>query len=292
MKSFKEFTKKKQISWLDVPAFAETRHLVKSDNSSVSIKEVLEQYAHVKWKDWTRKAAVADSKSRNLDDSPFEKIHEHPSVIPEDTDDHVPAIEHYTATPTRDVQNGHRSSSNINRHLRHLAGESLTGGPGPNQGIAGPHTVEKVRGAIADLSKTFRRTTTNKIPVTTYTGVPKRVGEKLEKAEEGSEHHFPGFTSSSSAQQNAHEFARHYKSTGLKDAAHVIQFHAEPGSVRSFAHHSRFNEHEFGIHHGARATYSHTTEHKETDGTTTKVHHMILHADHLSIDDYPKMQGN
>jgi len=282
MKSFKDFVKKKkEISWLDIPSFAETRHL--PTDSKHNVNESLDQFTYVRWQPWTKQSENGIQTFTNAHGRKVDKIHDHPQVVPDDSEDPNPDIQHYTSTESKHPEHGHRSSSNINNHLRYLAGEKVSEGGENTQGIVGGHSPEKVRGAIEDLSSQFRRSATNKIPVTTYTGVPEHIGNKIRRSKPGTDHYFPGFTSSTSVQYNAHEFANRYNKG---KTPHVIQFHALPGSVRSFAHHSRFGEHEFGIHHGARATYSHST--KESDGTL--VHHMILHPDHLELDDYRRNQ--
>jgi hypothetical protein len=279
--------KKKKVSWLNIPNFDELRNKRKQEN--------IKEESDITWENNPKISGTFThhktyGEKINKHGEKYQDIHDHPDIFPQDRSDvHRGHIRSYCSESSSTTADGHRSSSNINEHLRHLAGQpvKLTG----TQGIQGPHSPEKVKQAIKDLSATFHDNTTNRMPLKTYSGVPRHIGKHLEQSGSGAKHYIPGFLSTSTNVSTAAEFARSYneKDTDTEGYHHLMQIHVHPGVGRSVAHESSFPENEVLLHHGTEMTYSHTTEHTDDDGTKYKMHHVIAHPTRIKLEDYGKV---
>lgn len=279
MRSFKEFiseaksyeSQSKCISWKQSPlffnsAFSEFRKINESwDQSSQNETSVYKRNHH----------GVEYSSN----------IHDDKDVIPKElTNEHKEAIHHY-CTAHFNEQNGHSSSRNMNSYLRNCSGDA-------SQSILGRHSIESVRNAIQKLSSAFsNKQNTNRKSIVAWNGVPKHVGEHLMKSGKGSEHHIPGFTSTSVTPGIAHSFASRY-SDGNEDR-HVVRYHVLPGAGLSAAHHSEYAEDEVILHHGAKIKYSHTeSSHHNGDADNpphmVHVHHVTVFPEHKPLSEYGK----
>jgi hypothetical protein len=278
--------KKKKVSWLNIPNFDELRNKRKQEN--------IKEESDITWEDkpkisgtFTHLKTYGDKINKHGEK--YQDIHDHPDIFPQDRSDvHRRHIRSYCYEPPMTTPG---SSSNINEHLRHLAGQpvKLTG----TQGIQGPHSPEKVKQAIKDLSATFHDNTTNRMPLKTYSGVPRHIGEHLEQSGTDVKHYIPGFLSTSTNVSTAAEFARTYyeKDSDITKTKHhhVLQIHVHPGVGRSVAHESSFPENEVLLHHGTEMTYSQTTEHTDEMGNKYKMHHVIAHPTRIKLEDYGKV---
>ncbi len=297
MKSFKEFSNKKKISWLSIPSFAETRHLQKDskktswlnfDGSFAAVRNKKLQ-EEVDWENFTGKFhKSSNTKPTSNKLANYDKHLDSEHIKPDDSEnwEHPDFLRHYSSAESNS-SNGHRSSSNINNHLRHLTGQPVAEGGENTQGIVGRHSPEKVKQAIKDLSATFHEKSTNREAIKVYSGVPRHIGKQIESAGKGSEHRNAGFLSTTTEQAAAKDFGKSYHSKHYiyddSEPYHVLQIHAHPGSVRSVAQYSPYNEHEMLIHHGTKLTYSHTTEGTDSVGHKFKVHHLEAHPDRLPL---------
>lgn len=287
MKSFKEFftNTKEPVSWLNWNgSFAAIR--------KAPLKEE-ELTPNVRWSQWTgsrMKPKGPDTRTNNNGNF-YHKIHDDPQVVPSDSDDPVPAISHYCSTESNSKFNGHCSSSNINNHLRYLAGQKVSEGGEHTQGIIGGHSPDKVKQAIRDLSATFKGNT-NRKPIKVFAGIPKHIGEQIEASDKGTVHRNPGFLSTSTDEGQASDYAGQYAYKDNVDTHHVVQLHLHPGAGRSAVHHSRFDENEVIVHHGAKMVYSHTEEQETPSGHPLKVHHLEVFPDHEKLENYPNFGKN
>ena len=301
MKSFKEFftNTKEPISWLnwdsshmairDKVKLPKTNYLNYDGSFAAIRKEPLKEEEltpNVRWNTWTGSRMKHSNATKNNKNAFYEKIHDDPQVVPNDTDDVVPPINHYCRTPSNDRYGGHASSSNVNNHLRHLAGQKVSEGGEHTQGIIGGHSQEKVQQAIRDLSATFKGNT-NRKPIKVYAGIPKHIGEKIQSSDKGTVHRNPGFLSTSTEEGQAMDYASQYAEKDNVGTHHVVQLHLHPGSGRSVAHHSNFEENEVLVHHGAKMVYSHTEDHETPSGHPLKVHHLEVFPDHEPLENYP-----
>lgn len=307
MESFKSFVNKaaiadlfkkppkEQINWLDYESShaavrkAKTNFLNYNGDfaSNRKPKESLKEdeiSSNIKWTPWTGRRFKGAELAYNKHHESYDKSHDDPQIVPGDSEDHMPAIASYCSTESEDPD-GHSSSSNINNHLRHLAGQRVSKGGEKTQGIYGGHAPERVREAIKALSATFRGNTIRK-PIKTFSGVPARIGEQIQAGGHGSVYRNPGFLSTSTQEGTAKEFANASREKHNSEASHVLQLHLHPGSGRSIVHHSPFSEHEILVHHGTRMVYSHTTDHIDGNGHPLKVHHMEVHPDHIPMEEY------
>ena len=177
MESFKSFVNKaaiaelfkkppkEQISWLNYDGSHTAVRKAKSNflnyNSDFAsirkpTKDPLKEdevSSNIKWTPWTGKRFKANELNYNKHHESYDKAHDDPQIIPGDSEDHVPAIKDYCSAYT---ELSEKSSSNINNHLRHLAGQKVSEGGEKTQGIIGGHAPEKVREAVKALSATFR----------------------------------------------------------------------------------------------------------------------------------------
>lgn len=201
-------------------------------------------------------------------------FHDHPDVEPKKlTAEHKTAIKHYSQTSSYH-NNGHASSQNMNNYLRNRAGDKSV--------KIQSHHASKVDESVRKLSKAFTPENTNRKEVQTFGAVPEHVGNHLKKSGKGSRHSLPGFTSTSSARSIADSFASQYG--GKK---HIIHYHIKPGAGLSVAKHSKFDEDEVLLHHGAHIEYHGTKTHKDPDtGDTVHVHHVTVHPTHTPLEHY------
>lgn len=191
----------------------------------------------------------------------------------------------YTSAKAHSM-NGHAASQNMNGMLRNMSGDKKSAvlGQDPND----------VKDSIKKLSSAFRPETTNRKPVTTWGGVPAHIGEQLMNSGQGSQHHIPGFTSTSTSKSVAYKFAFGYnlrKAKTSNDPVHIIQYHLKPGTGLSAAEHSPYDENEFILHHGAKIEYhgSENVTHQENDGDGQMhliIHHVTVHPEHKSFHEY------
>jgi len=274
--------KKKKVSWLNIPNFDELRNKRKQEN--------IKEESDITWENNPKISVYVHKtygKNINKHGEKYQDIHDHPDIFPQDRSDvHRGHIRSYCSESSMTTPS---SSANINEHLRHLAGQKVA--YPETQGIQGPHSPEKVKQAIKDLSSTFNDNTTNRMSLKTYSGVPRHIGEKLEQSGRGAKHYTPGFLSTSTNVSTAAEFARTYneKDTDTEGYHHLMQIHVPPGVGRSVAHESEYSEDEIVIHHGTEHEYSHTTEHTDEMGNKYKMHHVIAHPNRIKLEDYGKV---
>ena len=230
-----------------------------------------------KWGSYSNRGKKTNSQGATYDAG----IHDHADVKPKRLK-HAPSVQHYTTTPSEDTH-GAGSSKNINGYLRNKMGDKTVG--------VLHHSHADVHEAIKKLSSNFTPENTNRKAVTTYSGIPDHIGDKLEKSKAGDIHHLAGFTSTSTATKTATDFAT--QSASIDSVRHVIQFHVKPGAGLSVASKSKHPENEVLLHHGARIEYSHTVSNvgKSHGGSRaknieTRIHHVIVHPDHLKLDSY------
>lgn len=187
------------------------------------------------------------------------------------------AIQEYASAP----KGHHGASRHVNGLLKHLDET------GSHDGYDQPSQIEKTTESIKHLSSAFNPKTTVRKAITTYGGVPKRIGDALMKSKKGKIHRLVPFTSTSTNGFTARAFARRYgKNRDHVGENHIIQYHIpapkdhQPGNAMSIAPFADLAENEVLLHHGTRVKYSHTEEHKEDNGETTYVHHVhVLHDD-------------
>lgn len=308
MKTFKEFfaNTKEPISWLSWDgSHAAIRDKVKLPKESwlnydgsfrairkSSLKEE-ELTSNIRWSQWNNSYMKPGSQgtTTNKKGKYYDKIHDDSQIVPNDSEDEVPSIGHYCSTESKDSKNGHCSSANVNNHLRHLAGQPVSEGGEGSQGIVGGHSPDKVRDAIRDLSATFKGNT-NRKPLKVFAGIPKHIGEKIEASGQGAVHRNPGFLSTSTEQGMGLDYATQYAEKDHVDTHHVVQLHLHPGAGRSVVHHSRFEENEVLVHHGAKMVYSHTENHETPSGHPLKLHHLEVFPDHEKLENYPNFGKN
>jgi len=210
-------------------------------------------------------------------------IHDHEEVRPKRII-HSESIRNYTESPSSSV-NGHGSSKNINGYLRNRMGEKTT--------KVASHPPEAVKKSVENLSSNFTPANTNRKAITTYSGVPAHIGEKLEASKKGDIHHLAGFTSTSTSKVVADEFATTHNKEN-SDVRHIVKFHVHPGAGLSVAARSGFNEDEVLLHHGAKTEYSHTeinTGLNHNRGASarkieTHIHHVYVHPEHIPLSEY------
>ena len=141
-------------------------------------------------------------------------IHDHEEVRPKKLV-HAASIQHYTSSPSGSVT-GHGSSKNVNGYLRNCLGDKSV--------HVESHNPREVHKSVEKLSSNFTPANTNRKAITTYSGVPAHIGEKLESSKKGAIHHLAGFTSTSTSKRVADEFATvHNKENSA--VRHVIKFH-------------------------------------------------------------------
>ena len=295
MKSFKEFLEK--TNWLNWDSsHAAVRDKVKLPEptkttkkpikesvkeSTYSIKESVDD--KIQWEPWPN-----DIKKAN------QAIHEDHHIKPDLSNTaHNDAIHHYCGTDSKDSENGHCSSSNMNNHLRYLAGQKVAEGGENTQGIVGGHSPEKVRDSVRKFTDAFNERTVNRKAVKVYAGVPTHIGEMIEKSAPGTIHVNPGAQSTTSTKYVANSYGDFFAKEKGNNVNHVMQIHLHPGAGRSAYHVSPFpEEHEFVIPPGAHLKYSHTTVHEKDPNDfyaapVTKVHHLEALPERTKMEDYP-----
>ncbi len=219
-----------------------------------------------------------------VDDDRYDEIHEHPDIKSRTgfNDDERKSIFDYSEASKWDSERGHASSSNMNEYLRHRMGNFASK-------IIGDHAEEKVKSSIAKLRTIFRPEHTNRKPIETYTGVPQHVGEKLNNMEPGQHTHFPGFTSSSTHIGVGASFAEGFYNQNFgSPPPHVIKFHVHPGAGVSIAPHSYYKaEDEILLNHGSKVVHTGKRTRMNIGGVDCIVHHMEVHPETMSLDQYP-----
>jgi hypothetical protein len=274
MKSFKDFILEKKKSWLD-----SSLSFNSSFNEMRSNKKLNEELNWI-----TRK-----------DDEPYEEkqnrfnvkynaaIHDHNDYHSNKlTPEEQKYIHSYTSAAS-DSLNGYGSSKNMNGMLRNMAGDK-------NSKILHQKTQDILE-SIKKMSSCFRPETTNRKEIITWGGIPEHISNHLLNLGKDSDHHLPGFTSTSTDRSTAIYFAGKYnnakdysefKSTPL----HVIQYHVKPGAGLSVAAHSPHNENELILHHGAKITYHGHKRISLNNGQTVILHHVTVQPDHKSLEEY------
>jgi len=272
--------KKKKVSWLNIPNFDELRNKRKQEN--------IKEESDITWENNPKISVYVHKtygKNINKHGEKYQDIHDHPDIFPQDRSDvHRSHIRSYCSESSMTTPS---SSANINEHLRHLAGQKVA--YPETQGIQGPHSPEKVKQAIKDLSATFHDNTTNRMSLKTYSGVPEHIGEHLEQSGTDVKHYIPGFLSTSTHLRTAGNFSVAYPRKKYDDPYHVLQIHVHPGVGRSVAHNSQYDENEVLLHHGTEMTYSHTTDDVDHRGMKFKMHHVIAHPTRIKLEDYGKV---
>lgn len=213
------------------------------------------------------------------------EYHDHPDIRGTGlTPDHLDAIKHYTSTGGRNTENGHRASYVMNGHLRRREGAT------DSQSNVEGHEPSKIENGIKQFSSVFTPENTNKTKTVLYGGIPAHIGKALKSAGRGSQHHLPGFTSTTSEPATAFQFARQYnrKTPTGKSHHHMIEYHAEPGTALSVAPFSSYDENESILHHGAKITYHGEKVHKDDYGNTIHTHVVTVHNEHKPLEDYGK----
>lgn len=209
-------------------------------------------------------------------------IHDHPDVKPQKLN--KKSVTDYTGVESEKTPG---SSKNINGYLRNKLGDK-------DSKVLG-HPPEAVHKAVKKLSSNFTPENTNRKELTTYSGVPHKIGEKLESSKKGDIHHLAGFTSTSTERSTAVDFANirtNSKNPKVWGVRHVVRFHVKPGAGLSVAPNSEHPENEVLLHHGARTEYSHTEINTGRSSATrpnspvyeTHIHHVIVHPDHLDLE--------
>lgn len=293
MKPFKQYIKEEKekdnimgLSWES--SHAEMREKRKKDNIPVLSWESSHSEMREKRKksdtakkqikeEWTGEHKDEYHDAENEHGGAYDsKVHDHPDIKPNNiTGKHATAIHRYTSGSSTVSP---ASSGNINSYLRNRHGDH-------DSHIQHSHSEEDVKHAVHELSSAFTKENTNKKPITTYSGVPHHIGHKLMKSGKGGQHHFAGFTSTSTSQEVAKTFGADHNPDNYKDI-HVVKHHLHPHTGLSVVHHSRHSENEIVLHHGARVTYSHTDVHHDKDGTKVHLHHVEVHPDHKPLHEY------
>lgn len=265
MKSFKEYSKKKLpiLSW-------DGSHGAIRNKVNTTIDEVLvssDDYDH--------------------------SFHNHPDVKPQNLTyqnrHHLHAIGNYTTVKSRDIDDGHGSSSNINNYLRNREGAK-------DVGIL-HHSESDVLKSVKVLSSAFTPENTNRKEIETYGGIPKHIGDKLmnrasdhyDDKNVGKQYNLPGFTSTSSRKKTAKYFAESYaRNGGHNGEHHMVKYTIHPGSGLSVASCSEFPENEVLLHHGAKVTYHGTTVKVDEYGKRTFTHELTVHGPehHKPLEEY------
>lgn len=185
---------------------------------------------------------------------------------------HTTAIWNYSSSPK---QNRGRSSI-INGYLKHKAEGTL------DQFEHKDHEDE-IRGHINNLSDSFRKNLTVRKAITTYGGVPKRIGDAISK---GGEFKLNPFTSTSTNGYTALAFAKRYaKNRNHEGEYHMIKYHIDkpgehqPGNAQSIAPFADLAENEVLLHHGTHIQHMKTEQHNVDDGILHVHHVRVLHDD-------------
>ena len=223
-------------------------------------------------------------------------IHDSPDFKPQAiTQKHKSAIRSYCHGDTH----GSVGASDINAYLRNRAGDKAhTISPFNTATLKGPKNgmfdgrISKVKKAVKHLSAAFIKENTNKRRIIVYGGVPEHVGKKLMEAGEGTRHHIAGFTSTSTEEMTAQEFARIHAENPLNKSKdwHVIEYDLHPHTAISIVHHSAYSENEMLLHHGAHIEY-HGTEYTPPrhDGfSPVYTHHVTVYPDSKPLSKYGK----
>ncbi|NCA91596.1 MAG: hypothetical protein EOM92_22620 [Gammaproteobacteria bacterium] len=286
MKSFKEYNKKENpfLNWES--SFNERRNLNRQKvNEEITRPPVRANYDNYQFR---------NDKNHPVHDTLAIKGRE--ELSPEE----INSVQHYTGTSAKNTETGHLSSGEMNGYLRNRFGHKFSK-------IKYGHAPDKVEEGIKNLSKAFRPSTTNSVPIETFSGIPNEIGYKLEQMNPGETTHLPGFTSTSTNRKVAERFSN-YDDLGIRPG-HLIKFHVHPGAGLSIARHSvsledeneepdettklftqlygetgkgNQGEDEILLHHGTKVTYLGS----ERQGRHI-IHHMEAHPEHLSLDEYP-----
>jgi len=285
MKSFKAYISPPKNPFLDwQSSFAETRHIARKNRQR--LKEEI-----------TRQPVRANYDNYEFHRDKYHPIHDTLAIKGrEELAPHeIEAVKHYTGTSSSDPKNGESSSRNMNGYLRRRFGNRMSG-------IRRGGSQEKVESAIARLSGCFRPSTTNSVPVETFSGVPQTIGRQLGEMKPGETTHLPGFTSTSTSKSVARQFCT-WPGGAMDVKSHIMKFHVHPGAGLSVARHSSHvsdepdpfaaalgdigsgskGEDEILLHHGAKITKIGT----ERDENGDCIHHFEVHHEHLPLHQYP-----
>jgi hypothetical protein len=331
MKSFKQYTKEKKkkpsiLSWDSSHAEIRSEPVKKKPD----VLSWDSSFAEIRGKK-SIKEAIADPPYYNPDDEKFNDpykyprnsknngygagydadFHDHPDVKPEGLSDiHKGSILHYTSTGSKDPDAGYASSANINGYLRNKLGNKSVG--------VYMHDPKRTHRAVQNLSSAFTPENTNIKPIKTWGAVPREIGEKLMNSGRGSDHHLAGFTSTSSSKRVASNFSdlyannerkqdkyngiRHPEANDDQDVQvhHIVRYHIKPDAGLSAVHHTKYDENEVILHHGARVTYLGTEHHDELEDSQLDrqyndgkailkkyhIHHVMVHPDHKKLEEY------
>lgn len=266
MKTFKQFLDKPSEKFLDLPSFAEIRHL-KPKPKPLDILD-LPAFSEIRHQN---KNLQKESQERPIEAASdnHAEFHNHPDIKPRRPLDpeEVSHVKGYTSARSASPYRGFKSSLVMNNQLRIKAGQELLN-PFHRQ-----HDEAKVDEAINNLSGTIRHSDiTNRKPVRVYAGIPREISTKIHGLKVGEQLLIPGFSSTSSDKKVAERFSRQYGGPSPL-YAHVLNLHCEPGSGMSVAHDENLTDYplekEFLLDHGA--TFEKTKESEHDNGTW--IHH-------------------
>jgi hypothetical protein len=213
-------------------------------------------------------------------------IHKSDDVRPLNlSDEHKQAIEHYTSTPS-DSEHGYASSVNINIHLMNRGGYT-------ENHIIGDHSPEKVQEASDKLASAFTPENTNKIDVTTYASISPELSKKIENMKSGYSYVHPAFSSTSTSQNVASNFAdrQHAFNPKYPRVDHYIKYTVNPGMGISTVDHTDYPENEILVNRGSRLQYSRTEE-GIVNKIPSKVHHVTVLQHSIPMSEYFEYKDN
>jgi hypothetical protein len=240
-------------------------------------------------------------------------VHEHPSIMPTSiTPEDTKAIKYYCSP----FNNSPSASTHMNNYLRNRSGDNSASITQMKMHKDTKKDDSKFREAVNNLANSFTPENTNRIPLITYGGIPKKIGEKIGGLN-GGEFHIPGFTSTSTDFSTAHAFAKSYtaedkRNFGETDGIpHVVRYHIqagnkdEAGPARTFAIHSGCDEEEVGLNHGVSGhhikstfiPYPNQMEDSNVDPSAPKpkskkgywLHDVVIHSgNRKSLDNYER----
>lgn len=286
MKTFKDFIKNKENILLWDSSHKEQRDKKKKKHKTHVKESVVVKKKPKDDKEWWGFSDHENHTHTNYLGATYNgHFHGSDDVRPDEglTEDHKKYIAHYCSTPSTDIIHGHASSANMNGYLRNRGGDRKSG-------IAYKHSEGNVKDSIRKLSSAFNEKSTNRVPITTYGGVPHHIGEALQNSGKDSKHTLAGFTSTSLSKNTAKGFGENYHN-GDKPT-HIIKYHIQPGAGLSVARYSKYAENEVLLHHGAHITYKKTTNHKDEWGNPVHVHHVIVHNTHKPLHEYSVYRHN
>lgn len=191
-------------------------------------------------------------------------LHHSPEVKPNSlTPEQQTAIHHFTYNGNADEKE-HGSSGNLNRVLRN---NQLDNG--------NDSRISRIWKNIRHLSTIYKNPENlNRIPLTTYCGVPPNIGNRLKKSQRYSRHRFKGFMSTSTSAGIARFFAQSHADEVDSNDHHVIKFKVKPGKGLSLALHNKWkNLNEILLNRNTEGRYLGTERYPHPDGTG----HLYVH---------------